>query len=366
MSSRMVCVADFEEYANEKLARTYKEYFSSGADQCQTLKENAEAFKRLRIRPRFLRDVSCRDLSTTLLGEKVDFPVGVSSTALQGLAWPDGDICTARAAAQLHSCMIVSTYANNSVEEISAASPGGLKWFQLYIMPDRPFTQRLVRRAEAAGYKALVVTVDLPVVGKRYPDLKNRFHLPPHLSVPNLQGLQSSASQSNDERNYGSGASPEDPALCWKDIDWLSSITNLPIILKGILTAEDAGIALDHPGVKGILVSNHGGRQLDGVPATIEVLPEIVAAVGERLEVYLDGGVRTGTDVLKALALGARAVFVGRPAIWGLAYNGEDGVAEVLKILRNELDLAMALSGCRCLAEIKHPLVVGEEYYSKL
>eukprot|EP00058_Branchiostoma_floridae_P026278 XP_002611768.1 hypothetical protein BRAFLDRAFT_236342 [Branchiostoma floridae] len=358
----MVCVADFEEYTNDKLARTYKEYFSSGADQCQTLKENTEAFKRLRIRPRFLRDASCRDLSTTLLGEKVDFPVGVSSTALQGLAWPDGDICTAKAATKLHTCMIVSTYANNSIEDISTASPGGLKWFQLYIMPDRQFTQRLVQRAETAGYKALVVTVDLPVVGKRYPDLRNSFQLPPHISVPNLQGLESSASQ----RDYGSGASPEDPALSWKDIDWLSSITNLPIILKGILTAEDAGIALDHPGVKGILVSNHGGRQLDGVTATIEVLPEIVAAVGQRLEVYLDGGVRTGTDVLKALALGARAVFVGRPAIWGLAYNGEDGVAEVMTILRSELDLAMALSGCRSLAEIKHSLVVGEKYYSKL
>ncbi|KAI8520589.1 Hydroxyacid oxidase 2 [Branchiostoma belcheri] len=366
MSRPMVCVADFEEYANNKLARTYKEYFRSGADQCQTLRENTEAFKRLRIRPRFLRDVSCRDLSTSLLGEKVDFPVGVSSTGLQGLAWPDGDSKTAKAAAKLHTCMIVSTYANNSLEEISSASPGGLKWFQLYIMPDRRFTQRLVQRVAQAGYKALVVTVDLPVVGKRYPDLRNSFRLPPHLTVPNLQGLQSSASQSKDERNYGSGASPEDPALSWKDIDWLSSITNLPIILKGVMTAEDAGIALDHPGVKGILVSNHGGRQLDGVPATIEVLPEIVAAVGGRLEVYLDGGVRTGTDVLKALALGARAVFVGRPAIWGLAYNGEDGVTEVLKILRNELDLAMALSGCRCLAEIKRHLVVGEEYYSKL
>ncbi|XP_035685828.1 hydroxyacid oxidase 2-like [Branchiostoma floridae] len=262
--------------------------------------------------------------------------------------------------------MIVSTYGTTSIEDISTASPGGLKWFQLYIMPDRQFTQRLVQRAETAGYKALVVTVDLPVVGKRYPDLTNRFQLPPHLSVPNLQGLESSASQSKDERDYGGGASPEDPALSWKDIDWLSSITNLPIILKGILTAEDAGIALDHPGVKGILVSNHGGRQLDGVPATIEVLPEIVAAVGERLEVYLDGGVRTGTDVLKALALGARAVFVGRPAIWGLAYNGEDGVAEVMTILRSELDLAMTLSGCRSLAEINRSLVVGEEYYSKL
>ncbi|XP_066282977.1 2-Hydroxyacid oxidase 1-like isoform X2 [Branchiostoma lanceolatum] len=321
MSRRMVCVADFEEYANKKLSRVHKEVICTGADQCQTLQENIEAFKRLRIRPRVLRDVSRRDLSTTLLGEKVDFPVGVSSTALQGLAWPDGDICAARAIAQLHTCMIVNMYANNSVEEISAASPGGLKWFQLYIMPDRPFTQRLVRRAELAGYKALVVTVDAPVPGKRYPNLRSRFQRPPHLRIPNFQGIQSSAAPSKDKQNLVCGPYPLDRSLSWKDIDWLSSITNLPIILKGILTAEDAGRALEHPGVKGILVSNHGGRQLDGVPATIEVLPEIVAAVGERLEVYLDGGVRTGTDVLKALALGARAVFVARPAIWGLAYN---------------------------------------------
>eukprot|EP00058_Branchiostoma_floridae_P026270 XP_002611760.1 hypothetical protein BRAFLDRAFT_236305 [Branchiostoma floridae] len=348
----MVCVDDFEEFSRKHLSKATWEFFSGGAAECQTVSENRNAFKRLRLRPRFLRDVSHRDLSTTLLGERVEFPIGVSPTGLKDIAWPQGDIYVAKVAAEMGACMAVSTFSNSSAEDIMAASPHGLKWFQMYFMPNKVFTQRLIQKVERAGYKALVVTVDLPIVGKRYSDIRNKFQLPSHVTVPNLLALKDGSEQ--DGRNYGMGGSPQDPSFSWKDIDWLSSITNLPIILKGILTAEDAGIALDHPGVKGILVSNHGGRQLDGVPATIEALPEIVGAAGDKLEVYLDGGVRTGTDALKALALGARAVFLGRPVIWGLTFSGEEGVRQVMKILRDELDLAMALSGLynKCITSV--------------
>ncbi|KAI8480432.1 Hydroxyacid oxidase 2 [Branchiostoma belcheri] len=368
IAGRMVCVDDFEEYSKKHLSKATWEFFSGGAEECQTVSENRIAFKRFRLRPRFLRDVSRRDLSTTLLGERVEFPIGVSPAGLQDLAWPQGDICVAKVAAEMGACMAVSTFASSSAEDIMAASPAGLKWFQMYFMPNKSFTQRLIHKVEKAGYKALVVTIDLPIVGKRYSDIKNKFQLPSHVTVPNLLALKDGSEQDSakDGRNYGMGGSPQDPAFSWKDIDWLSSISNLPIILKGVMTAEDAGIALDHPGVKGILVSNHGGRQLDGVPATVEALPEIVQAVGNKLEVYLDGGVRTGTDALKTLALGARAVFVGRPVIWGLTFNGEEGVRQVMKILRDELDLAMALSGCCTLADISPSLVVREEVYSKL
>ncbi|XP_066282481.1 2-Hydroxyacid oxidase 2-like isoform X2 [Branchiostoma lanceolatum] len=302
MSGRMVCVDDFEEFSKKHLSKATWEFYSGGADECQTVSENRNAFKRFRLRPRFLRDVSHRDLSTTLLGERVECPICVSPTGLKDLACPQGDIYTAK---------------------------------------------------------------DLPIVGKRYSDIRNKFQLPPHVTVPNLLALKDGSEQDSakDGRNYGMGGSPQDPTFSWKDVDWLSSITSLPIILKGILTAEDAGIALDHPGVKGILVSNHGGRQLDGVPATVEALPEIVRAVGNKLEVYLDGGVRTGTDALKALALGARAVFIGRPVIWGLTFKGEEGVRQVMNILRDELDLAMALSGCCTLGDIQPTLVVREDFY---
>ncbi|XP_066282227.1 2-Hydroxyacid oxidase 2-like isoform X1 [Branchiostoma lanceolatum] len=365
MSGRMVCVDDFEEFSKKHLSKATWEFYSGGADECQTVSENRNAFKRFRLRPRFLRDVSHRDLSTTLLGERVECPICVSPTGLKDLACPQGDIYTAKVAAEMETCMVVSTFSNSSAEDIMSASPCSLKWFQMYFMPNKVFTQRLVQKVERAGYKALVVTIDLPIVGKRYSDIRNKFQLPPHVTVPNLLALKDGSEQDSakDGRNYGMGGSPQDPTFSWKDVDWLSSITSLPIILKGILTAEDAGIALDHPGVKGILVSNHGGRQLDGVPATVEALPEIVRAVGNKLEVYLDGGVRTGTDALKALALGARAVFIGRPVIWGLTFKGEEGVRQVMNILRDELDLAMALSGCCTLGDIQPTLVVREDFY---
>ncbi|PIK36714.1 hypothetical protein BSL78_26464 [Apostichopus japonicus] len=226
------------------------------------------------------------------------------------------------------------------MEDVISASPNCLHWYQLYIVKDRKLTETMVRRAEKAGYKALVLTVDTPIVGIKLADLRNGFRVDSSIRLPNLEHENSSNTEGD---MYG--PIQISPAVTWKDVGWLKTITKLPIVLKGILSGSDAEIAVEN-GVAGIIVSNHGGRQLDGVLATIDALPEVVEAVkGSDVEVYLDGGVRKGTDVLKALALGARAVFIGRPVLWGLAYKGEEGVKMVLEMLKNEFSTAMALSG---------------------
>uniref|UniRef100_A0A3B5Q8G4 Hydroxyacid oxidase 2 (long chain) n=1 Tax=Xiphophorus maculatus TaxID=8083 RepID=A0A3B5Q8G4_XIPMA len=309
---------------------------------------------RIRLRPRILRDVSVSDTRTTVQGTEISFPVGIAPTAFHCLAWHEGEVATARATEALNTCYITSTYSTCSVEEIVAAAPSGYRWFQLYVYRERKLSEQLVHRVEALGYKALVLTVDVPYTGKRRNDIRNQFRLPPHLKVKNFEGVFQQETSVPEE--YGIPANTLDPSISWKDIHWLQSITRLPIIIKGILTKEDAEVAVEH-GVQGIIVSNHGGRQLDGGPASIDALAEIVETVAGRIEVYVDGGIRTGSDVLKALALGAKCVFIGRPAVWGLAYKGEEGVREVLQILNDEFRLSMALSGCRNVAEINRSLV---------
>ncbi|XP_056286473.1 hydroxyacid oxidase 2 [Pseudoliparis swirei] len=347
----LVCLTDFEQYAKEHLSKATWDYYAAGADECCTRDDNLLAYKRIRLRPRVLRDVSVSDTRTTVQGAEIGFPVGVAPTAFHCLAWHEGEVATARATEALNTCYISSTYSTCSVEEIVAAAPGGYRWFQLYVYRDRELSEQMVRRVEALGYRALVLTVDVPFTGKRRDDIRNRFRLPPHLKLKNFEGLPQAAAE-----DYGIPSNTLDPSISWKDIHWLQSITQLPIIIKGILTKEDAELAVEH-GVQGIIVSNHGGRQLDGGPATIDALTEIVDAVQGRMEVYLDGGIRTGSDVLKALALGAKCVFIGRPAVWGLAYKGEDGLREVLQILHDEFRLSMALSGCRNVAEINRNLI---------
>lgn len=311
-----MCLEDLEKYAQKHLEKSVYDYYSCGANSEQTLQENGDAFKRIRLCPRLLVDVSERDLSTTILGDNLSFPVAISPTAMQSLAHQDGEIGTARAAASMGSGMILSSYSTKSIEDVAASSPDCLCWFQLYIFKDKELTERLVRRAERAGYKALVLTVDTPIVGIRLADLRNGFKVDSSISLPNLEDADTTNSEGD---LYGKVTLS--PAVSWKDISWLKTISKLPIVLKGILSGDDARRAADI-GVAGIIVSNHGGRQLDGVLATIDALPEVVQAVRETdIEVYLDGGVRKGTDILKALALGARAVFIGRPAIWGLAYK---------------------------------------------
>ncbi|XP_014254283.1 (S)-2-hydroxy-acid oxidase GLO1 isoform X2 [Cimex lectularius] len=361
------CIEDYEKIACNKLPKYATDYFRSGACGEYTLRLNKRAFERLRIRPRMLRDVSCRSTKTTILGSEVAIPIGVSPTAMQKMAHPQGECANARAVGKTGSVFILSTLSTTSIEDVEEGAPDTIKWFQLYIYKTRGITQSLVSRAEEAGFKALVLTVDASIFGKRYADVHNKFCLPSNLKLANFNNDSFSKMAESD-----SGSSLTDyvnslfdDTLCWKDVEWLRSITKLPIVLKGILTAEDAKIATSI-GVDAIMVSNHGARQLDTCPAAIEVLPEIVKAVNGQCEIYLDGGIRFGTDVFKALALGAKMVFIGRPAVWGLASDGENGVKAVLDILGNEFSQAMALSGCKTLDDIKKEMVVHESIFANL
>ena len=354
-------VLDYEELARKKLSQPFFDYIAGGADDEVTLRRNREAFERIELKPRALVDVSVIDLSTNVLGQRVEMPVLLAPVAVQRLAHPEGELATARAAATAGTIMTLSTMASASIEEVAAASDGP-KWFQLYVHRDREVSKRMVQRSEVAGYKAICLTVDVPRLGRRERDFRNRLEYPPGVAHRNYIGevelppLEVGAGESE------LSASADvliDPSLTWDAIDWLRSFTSLPIILKGIMTADDARLALDQ-GASAIVVSNHGGRQLDGAPATIAVLPEIVTAIQGRCEVLLDSGIRRGTDVLKALALGANAVLVGRAYIWGLAVSGEAGVTQVLSMLRNELELAMALCGCRSVAEVSPEVVYSQ------
>ncbi len=353
-----VNLSEFEPLARERMAQQAFDYVSGGADDEISMKENRAAFARLALLPRVLIDVSTVDTSTRVLNQDISFPVMVAPTAFQTLAHADGELATARATAAAGTIMIVSTLASHRLEDIAAAAPGP-KWFQLYCYKERSVTQELVKRAETNGYQAICVTVDVPRLGRRERDFRNQFTLPPDVVPRNFEGVADLAGI--DPAEHGSHltahiASLLDDSLTWDDIDWLKSITTLPLILKGILATEDAKLASE-VGVAGIVVSNHGGRQLDGVVTALDVLPDIVSAVGDRAEVYMDGGIRRGTDVVKALALGARAVLLGRPSVWGLAADGEAGVTKVLHMLRDEVELALALCGCPNVAAVSSELV---------
>nr|XP_060641690.1 2-Hydroxyacid oxidase 1 [Anolis sagrei ordinatus] len=365
MPEKPICIADFEQYAKTFLRKSVYDYYKSGADEQQTLAENVAAFSRLKLYPRMLKDVSSLDLSTSVLGQRVSMPICVAATAMQCMAHEDGEIATVRACRSMGTGMMLSSWATSSIEEVAQAAPEAVRWLQLYIYKDREVTKSLVRRAEKTGYKGIFVTVDTPFLGKRLDDVRNKFQLPPHLRMKNFETNDLAFSS---EKGYGENsglsvyvAEAIDPSINWEDMKWLRGLTSLPIVAKGIIRADDAREAVKH-GVNGILVSNHGARQLDGVPATIEILPEIIEAVEGKIEVFLDGGIRKGTDVLKALAIGAKAVFVGRPILWGLAYQGEQGVKEVLQMLKEEFHLAMALSGCQSVEAIDRTLVRRDQW----
>ncbi len=349
---------ELEEMARAKVPRATFDYIAGGAEDEVSLRRNREAFGRWALRPRVLMDVSKRDMRTVLLGERVSMPVCVAPTSFHALVHPDGEIATARGTAAAETILIASTIATTPLEEI-AATVDAPRWFQLYVYKDRAVTEELVNRAVKAGYKALCLTADTPVLGRRERDERNAFTLPPGFGIANLK---SAGLDRMPEVERGSAfakyvANLLDASLTWDDVDWLKSISPLPLIIKGIMTAEDASLAVDH-GVAGIVVSNHGGRQLDSTLGSLDALPDVVAAVRGRIEVYLDGGIRRGTDVLKALALGAKAVLVGRPILWGLALGGADGVRAVLDQVRAELDTAMALTGRAHVKEIDASLVV--------
>lgn len=342
---------DYETLARGKLSQMAYDYYASGAHDEITLRENHAAYDRIKLRYRVLRDISRRTTATTVLGNPLRMPVIIAPTAFHKLAHPDGEIATVRAAGNAGTLMILSTLSTSSIEDVMAAATGPV-WFQLYVYKDRAVTEALVRRAEAAGCAALVLTVDAQIWGRRERDVRNRFQLPPGLSVKNL----TSSGKEDFPETQGSGlaayvASLFDQTLSWPDVEWLCSLTTLPVLLKGIIHPDDARLAVEH-GAAGVIVSNHGGRQLDTAPATIEALPDIVEVVDDRIEVLIDGGIRRGTDVVKALAYGATAVAVGRPVLWGLANDGQRGVEQVLELLRFEVDLAMGLCGCASVEEI--------------
>jgi 4-hydroxymandelate oxidase len=355
--SEPVNLPDFEAIARERMEPSAYDYFAGAAGDERTLAENRAAFDRIRFLPRVLVDVTTIDTATTVLGTRLSMPVMLAPTALNRLGHPDGELAVARAAGTAGTTMVLSTTASSSIEEVAGAAMGPL-WFQLYVYKDREVTRSLVARAEACGYCAIVLTVDMPRMGRRERDVRNQFVLPPDVTMRNL--VQAGRSDAGTWDRGSSFAeywhSLLDPSLTWDSIAWLRSITSLPILLKGILAAEDAGRAIE-VGAAGIVVSNHGGRQLDGSIATIAALPAVVDRVAGRVPVLLDGGIRRGTDVLKALALGARAVLIGRPYLWGLAADGERGVAAVLAMIRAELELAMTLAGCPTLDAIARSLV---------
>jgi isopentenyl diphosphate isomerase/L-lactate dehydrogenase-like FMN-dependent dehydrogenase len=353
----LVSVFDYENAAREALPSVAYDYYASGANDEITLRENHAAYERLKLKPRVLLDTSKRDLTITVLGQTISMPIMVSPTAFHCMAHPEGEVATARAAAKAGTIMILSTLSTSSIEEVMSEATGPV-WFQLYVYKDREATLSLVRRAESAGCTAIALTVDAQIWGRRERDIKNRFRLPKGLSIKNLMpsGKEDFPIEKADSGLAAYVAWQFDPTLSWKDVDWLCSKSNIPGLLKGVLHPEDARLAVDH-GAAGVIVSNHGARQLDTVPATIEALPEIAEAVENKIEVLVDGGIRRGTDVVKAMALGAKAVGVGRPIIWGLAVDGEQGAKRVLDILRKDFELTMRLCGCTSVQEIKKTLV---------
>ncbi|KAF4545973.1 FMN-dependent dehydrogenase family protein [Lasiodiplodia theobromae] len=357
---KILTIKDLKEEASKKLPPMYRDYFNEGAMDMITLHDNEAAFTRYKIRPRILTDVSAVDASTTIFGQRVAFPFGFAPAASHKLAHPDGEAATARAAARVGVCMGLSAYATTGLEEVAAAAGEELGkgvqkgeqkvqegWqgpplaMQLTMFKDRGVSARILKRAEDAGYKAVFLTVDCPVLGMRLNEYRNNFAMPDDMTFPNLTENPDqpiSLADGDAKLSYDSG-------LLWEDvIPWLRSKTKMEIWVKGVYTADDVILAIRH-GVDGVIVSNHGGRQLDGVPATLDALRECAAAGAGRIQIGIDGGIRRGTDIFKALALGATHCFAGRVPIWGLAHDGQEGVELALNILMAEFKMTMGLAG---------------------
>ncbi|XP_055598979.1 2-Hydroxyacid oxidase 1-like [Uranotaenia lowii] len=344
----ITCLEEYEERAAESVDREVLDYFRAGAGGGQAMRLNRSCFDKIRIRPRCLTGVGNRSMAIQVLGSHFKMPIGIGPVPLQKLLSNDGEKATARAARSLGAPFILGALASVSIEDIAEAIPKVPKWFQMYIFKDRELMENMVRRAEKARFAALVVTVDTPVLGLRKSDLRNPLNVTSKVSYVNFLPPYNNVCSKNIAEYV---KSQFDPTLGWESLKWLIDMTHLPVIVKGILSSEDALMAAKM-GAKGIIVSNHGGCQLDSAPASIEVLPEIVEAVGTQCCVMLDGGIMRGSDVFKALALGAQTVFIGRPAMYGLAVGGQSGVEDVLDLLRLELDSVMASAGCRTLEHI--------------
>ena len=349
-------LTDVEALAVEQLDPDWAEYFRGGSGREQTLAENTEAFARWRLRQRILCGIESTSTETTILGCRVGSPVVVAPVAYQQMAHADGEVAMARAAAAAGSALCLSTFSNASVAEIAAAAPDGVRFLQVYVFRDHGVTDELIAQAIDAGFSAVFLTVDLPVVGAR--DRERRVHWTfPEETMPSVR-------YALEHGVKGEGMEILDPALDWAYLERLVSSVAVPVVVKGVLEPDDAVLAAEH-GAAGVVVSNHGGRQLDGAMPSLEALPAIVAAVGDRLEVLFDGGIRRGTDVAVALALGADAVLAGRMPVWGLAARGEVGAREVLELLREELAIALHLTGCRAVAELGPQHLARRESYTR-
>jgi 4-hydroxymandelate oxidase len=352
-SAEPICLSDFEPLAKAKMPAMAWEYVTAGAGDEITVRWNIEAYQRIRLKPRVLVDVSKLDTRVTLFGQEHAFPILLAPTAAQSLMHADGELATVRGAGAANTGMVLSCFSSTSLEDVAAAATSPL-WFQLYVQTDHGFTRELVQRVEAGGYRALCLTVDTPIIGARNRETRANVKQPP---MPNLKGFQ----VAHGEASLHTGAVQVfngvlDAALSWKDVEWLRSIAKIPLVLKGVMNPDDADIAAQS-GVAGIIVSNHGGRNLDTLPATIEALPQVADKVAGRMPVFVDGGIRRGTDVLKALALGANAVFIGRPYLYGLGAAGDRGVTNVINILQREFQMAMVLTGKTNMSSIDRSVI---------
>ena len=388
-------IKELEEIARTRMDKQTRDYYNEGADSGSTLAENLQAYQKYRIRPRVLRDISKIDTSASIFGHKNSVPLGVAPTAMQCLAHQDGELATARACAAQNIVMGLSSFSTTMLEDVAEANGSNPHVLQLYLFEEREHSKKLIARAKKAGYKAVFLTVDTPMLGRRNLEIRNQFKLPKHFKVANFteeaeakadeliaeseehkretQELSKKRRNQKSKVGYldnGKRVAPSgpitfhthaaNPTLTWEgDLEWLKSECKpeMEVWVKGIATAEDATLAIHH-GVDGIVVSNHGGRQLNGALATLDALPEIVDAVQKKVPVHMDGGIRHGTDVFKALALGADFVWIGRPVLWGLAYKGQEGVELALRLLKDEIRLCMGLAGTLKVEDITKEYLV--------
>jgi L-lactate dehydrogenase (cytochrome) len=375
----ITCIDDLQRLARRRVPRMFYDYADSGSWTEQTYRANSQDFQSLLFRQRVAVDIDQRSTQTTMIGEAVGMPVALAPTGFTGMQWADGEILAARAAEARNVPFTLSTMSICSIEDVAAHTSKPF-WFQLYVMRDRAFVQRLIDRARAARCSALMLTLDLQVLGQRHKDLRNGLSAPPKLTLPNVLGMCTKPAWClrmlgtkrhgfgnivghvqgvDDLSSLSSWTSQQfDPKLSWDDVRWIKRQWGGRLIVKGIMDEADARLAADC-GVDAIVVSNHGGRQLDGAPSSISALPRIAEAVGHRTEVWLDGGIRSGQDVLRAMALGARGTLIGRAFLYGLGAMGEAGVRTVLDIIHKELDISMAFCGRRCIADIDRTVLVG-------